>query len=420
MTVLVVGAGPTGLTLGLDLARRGVPVRVIDKAPAYFSGSRGKGLQDRSLEVLADLGVRDEMLAEGQHSRSRLYVNREFSREVDATALIIPQWKVEEALRDKLSVHGVKVELDTELLALDGTTSQGRIDADYIVGCDGGRSTVRKLLGVPFEGVSADGEHVMLLGDVEVSGLDSSIAHMWIGQGFYALTPFRTVPQWQVQIVTGDGSRLEPSLEVFQRLFDEMVGQPGVTLSNATWLSTYRVNVRMVRKFRVGNVFLAGDAAHVHPPAGGLGMNTGIQDAYNLGWKLAAVINGEAGDKLLDTYELERLPIAEWTLDTSSERLQLITEAVQAGTGGIETGRKPEHAQLGLGYPDSPLSRNLVRWDGPAAGFRAPWQESLRHQDFTLLTFDDVRVLVRPDGHIGVVGGPSDDLTVATYLTDTL
>jgi len=417
VTVLVVGAGPTGLALGLDLARRGVPVRVIDKAPAYFVGSRGKGIQDRSLEVLADLGVRDEVLAAGRPSKMSLYVNREFSHEVASGTLIIPQWKVEEALRDKLAEHGVKVELDTELLALDGTTSRGRIDADYLVGCDGGRSTVRKLLGVPFEGVSADGEHLMLLGDVEVDGLDADRGHMWIGEGFYALTPFRTVPQWQVQIVNGQDT--EPSLEVFQRLFDEMVGMPGVTLSNPTWLSTYRVNIRMVRQFRVGNVFLAGDAAHVHPPAGGLGMNTGIQDAYNLGWKLAAVINGEAGDMLLDTYELERLPIAEWTLGTTAKGLEKIVEAVQQGTGGIEAGTSSEHRQLGLGYPTSPLSRTLVEWDGPKAGFRAPWQESLRRQDFTLLTFDDVRVLVRPDGHIGVVGGPSDDLSVSTYLTDT-
>jgi 2-polyprenyl-6-methoxyphenol hydroxylase-like FAD-dependent oxidoreductase len=418
MTVLVVGAGPTGLALGLDLARRDVPVRVIDKAPAYFAGSRGKGVQDRTLEVLADLGVRDEVLAAGHRPLINTYLNGEFSHEVQMNALIVPQWKVEETLRDKLAEHGVKVELDTELLALDGTTSKGRIDADYIVGCDGGRSTVRKLLGVPFEGVTGDQTHGMLLGDVEVRGLDRATAHMWINNGFYALTPFRTVPQWQVQIVTGDALLPEPSVEVFQRLFDEMVGQPGVELSNPTWLSTYRVNIRMVRKFRVGNVFLAGDAAHVHPPAGGLGLNTGIQDAYNLGWKLDAVINGRAGDWLLDTYEAERLPIAEWTLNTSAEGLQTIAQAVENGTGGIEAGMRPEHKQLGLGYPDSPLSRTLVDWDGPRAGFRAPWQESLRRKDFTLLTFDDVRVLVRPDGYIGAVGGPADDLSVATYLMD--
>jgi 2-polyprenyl-6-methoxyphenol hydroxylase-like FAD-dependent oxidoreductase len=419
MTVLVVGAGPTGLAMGVDLARRGVPVRVIDKAPAHFVGSRGKGIQERTLEVFADLGIREEILAAGRYMTSRTYVNGEHTRDTEVNALIIPQWKVEEVLRDKLAEHGVKVELDTELLGLDGTTTQGRIDHDYLIGCDGGRSTVRKLLGVPFEGETADGDQLMLLGDVEVSGLDADYWHMWIGQGFYALAPFRTVPQWQVQIVPPEPLGEQPSLEVFQRLFDEMVGRPGVTLSNPTWLSTYRVNVRMVRNFRVGNVFLAGDAAHVHPPTGGLGMNTGIQDAYNLGWKLAAVLGGEAGDALLDTYEQERRPIAEWTLGTSSEGLKKIATAVETGTGGIEAGASPEHKQLGLGYPDSPLSRNLVTWDGPAAGFRAPWQESLRRQDFTLLTFSDVRVLVRPDGYIGAVGGPTDDLSVSTYLMDS-
>ena len=417
MTVLVVGAGPTGLAMALDLARRDVPVRVIDKAPAHFVGSRGKGIQDRTLEVFADFGIRDEILAAGRRPSMRTYVNGTYLNDVEGNALIIPQWKVEEALRNRLAEHGVRVELDTELLALDGRTSRGRIDADYVVGCDGGRSTVRKLLGVPFEGVTADGEHRMLLGDVEVDGLDRETGHMWIGNGFYALTPFRTVPQWQVQIVRGDAVLQEPSLEVFQRLFDEMVGLPGVRLSNPTWLSTYRVNIRMVRKFRVGTVFLAGDAAHVHPPAGGLGMNTGIQDAYNLGWKLAAVINGQAGDALLDTYEQERLPIAEWTLGASAEGLRKIVAAIGEGTGGIEAGSRPEHRQLDLGYPDSPLSRNLVDWNGPSAGFRAPWQESLRHKDFTLLTVDRVRVLVRPDGYIGAVGGPDDDLTVPTYLS---
>src|SRR5690349_576191 len=126
-----------------------------------------------------------------------------------------------------------------------------------------------------------------------------------------------------------DGSPLEPALERFQQTFDRIAGVPGVRLHNLAWRSSYRVNVRMVDQLRVGRVFLAGDAAHVHPIAGGLGMNSGIQDAYNLGWKLGLVLTGKAGPGLLDTYEEERLPIASWLLDITSDRLTVVLDAIR-------------------------------------------------------------------------------------------
>ena len=193
----------------------------------------------------------------------------------------------------------------------------------------------------------------------------------------------------------------------------------------------------MVREYRVGRVFLAGDAAHVHPPAGGLGMNTGIQDAYNLGWKLARTLAGTASPELLDTYAAERVPIAEWTLGTSSAGLQRVWEAVTSGTGAIDAAASPEHRQLGLGYRGSPLARDLVTWDGPQAGDRAPWQDLVGGGGFTVLGFgaggaealgrvrgvathamageQDVLVLVRPDGYIGMVAGPADVKSVQDY-----
>ena len=213
-----------------------------------------------------------------------------------------------------------------------------------------------------------------------------------------------------------------------------------MTISKPTWLSTYRVSARMTRQYRVGRVFLAGDAAHVHPPAGGLGMNTGIQDAYNLGWKLARALAGTASPDLLNTYQQERVPIAEWTLDTSSTGLKQLWTAVTSGTGAIDTVNKPEHRQLGLGYRGGPLSKNLAAWDGPQAGDRAPWLQEIGGGGFTVLGFgaaanslgsihnaatrpmpdeQDVLVLVRPDGYIGMVAGPTDIKPVQDYIDRT-
>jgi 2-polyprenyl-6-methoxyphenol hydroxylase-like FAD-dependent oxidoreductase len=442
--VLITGAGPSGLTLAVDLARRGVRVRIIDRAASYFVGSRGKGLQERSLEVLTDLGVAEQLRIAGWSPPSRVFVNGHLVKESPPSeSLILPQSIVEEALRARLAEFGVIVELDTTLVgfeqSVDGvvaTTSRGTIAARYLVGCDGGRSTVRKALGVAFAGSSSATTSVVL-GDVEVAGLSREYGHTWVDpeRGMLALTPFRTVPQWQLVAATADVA--EPSLDELRRQFDLFTGLRGVTISNPTWVSTYRVNVRMTREYRVGRVFLAGDAAHVHPPAGGLGMNTGIQDAYNLGWKLARALAGTASPELLDTYQQERVPIAEWTLRTSSTGLEQLWQAVTSGTGAIDTVTKPEHRQLGLGYRGGALSKNLTTWNGPEAGDRAPWLHKIGGGGFTLLGFgaaanllgsvrgattrpmpceQDVLVLVRPDGYVGLVGGPGDVEAVQDYI----
>jgi 2-polyprenyl-6-methoxyphenol hydroxylase-like FAD-dependent oxidoreductase len=305
------------------------------------------------------------------------------------------------------------------------------------VGCDGGRSTVRKTLGVAFDGDSSAAVSVVL-GDVEVSGLSREHGHLWIDpqRGMLALTPFRTVSHWQI-VAAGAGVG-EPSLAEFRRQFELFTGLSDVTISNPTWLSTYRVNVRMARETRVGRVFLAGDAAHVHPPAGGLGMNTGIQDAYNLGWKLARTLAGTASPELLDTYQQERVPIAEWTLGASSAGLTQMWSSVTSGRDdAMAAVTKPENSQLGLGYRGGLLSKNLATWDGPEAGDRAPWLAEIGGGGFTVLGFgatadvldgihgatarpmpgeQDVLVLVRPDGYVGMVAGPADVKQVQDYI----
>ncbi len=217
----------------------------------------------------------------------------------------------------------------------------------------------------------------MVCGDVEADGLDRDAWHQWFDEdGAVMLCPFPGTRAWQFQATPErdpDGRPVPPSVESFQRLFDRHARVPGVRLRNPTWLSTYRVNVRMADRLRAGRVLLAGDAAHVHSIAGGLGMNTGIQDAYNLGWKLALVTAGRAAPALLDTYEEERLPIAAWTLETSSERTRAVLAAIREPGGGTDTVVTPETRALALGYRWSSLSREYDhREGGLRAGDRAP------------------------------------------------
>ncbi|MEU4231462.1 FAD-dependent oxidoreductase [Nonomuraea sp. NPDC026600] len=496
--VLIVGAGPTGLTLACELARRGVDVRVIDAGTAHHRDSRGKTLQPRSLEVLEDLGVVDRILEAGvTHLAFRKYFNGQHVSDADPfdgdgptpdapydSGVFIGQWRIEEILRDKLAEHGVTVELGTELIDFTqdddhvvATTSGGqRIGADYLVGCDGGRSTVRKLLGVRFDG-HTEQVQAMVCGDVEADGITRDAWHQWFTpEGAIMLCPLPGTNAFQLQAtpeLDDRGEPLPPSLDSFQRLFDRHARVPGVQLSRPTWLSTWRVNVRMAEHFRVGRVFLAGDAAHVHPIAGGLGMNTGIQDAYNLGWKLALVAAGQAGPGLLDTYEEERLPVAAWTLEITTDRLRHVLEAIKEPGAGVEAAATPA---IGRGYRWSSLSAATGAGD-PAvlcAGDRAPDAPCIDSAGepvrlfqlyagprFTLLGFgpgsaqalrdvtakhqglvqayavdgdepglrdrdgharraygmtDDALVLIRPDNHVALVAPARETAAVLTYL----
>jgi 2-polyprenyl-6-methoxyphenol hydroxylase-like FAD-dependent oxidoreductase len=399
--VLIVGSGPTGLTLACDLARRGVEVRIVEKSPAFPRSSRAKGPNPRSLEVLEALGVVDRILAAGaapppmrKYRRGAAvadadpYENR---RPTPAApydrAWLIPQWKLEEILRERLAGYGVHVELGVEIVSYaqaDGRvtarTAHGRaIEADRLVGCDGGHSSVRTLRGATFEGTTHE-EQLMVNGDVVLTGAEGLRRdrwHQWFDEdGAVMLCPIPgTEAGWWFQAAperNADGTPVPPSRESFQRLLDRHARLPGVRLDDAALLSTYRVDARMADRYRTGRVLLAGDAAHVHPIAGGLGMNTGIQDAFNLGWKLAAVVAGQADEGLLDTYEEERLPVAAWTLRTSSARLDAVMEALRKPGGGLDAGITDDTTGLGLGYRWSSLSaRGTAHGSSPVAGDRA-------------------------------------------------
>jgi 2-polyprenyl-6-methoxyphenol hydroxylase-like FAD-dependent oxidoreductase len=374
--ILIVGAGPTGLTLACDLARRGINLRIIDKSPVHFAGSRGKGLQPRTLELLDDLGLVDEILANGRfHLPFRGYDGSTILGDKDmhegrhptpavpyASTLIIPQFRVEEILRKRLAGWGFHVELATELIDIEQDEAivtatllrdglQHQVLAQFVLAADGGRSFLRKHLNVGFEGETWKDER-MLVGDVQVDVLDRDHWHSWPKHkdGWVALCPLPSTNSFQFQAQIPPDEPDEPSLARFQQIIDERTGMPAIRLHDPTWLSLYRANVRMVDRYRVGRIFLAGDAAHVHSPAGGQGMNTGMQDAYNLAWKLSAVLSG-APASLLDTYEEERLPVAAWLLGATTK---LHRQVFQSNADLL---RDDQFLQLKLNYRGSSLAQ---------------------------------------------------------------
>ncbi|MEV4599980.1 FAD-dependent monooxygenase [Amycolatopsis sp. NPDC049253] len=384
-TVLIAGAGPTGLTLAIELARRDVAVRLIDKAETFFNGSRGDGLQPRTLEVFEDLGVLDAVLAAGSPQYPmKVYLGGEFVQErwisdtVEPTPAVpypniwfLGQSQTEGILRERLSSFGVRVELGVGLVGFTQTASGvtaslstgETVEAAYLVGADGGKSFVRKALGIPFEGTT-DESIRMLLGDVQASGLSRDSSY-WFAPASspmsgVAFTPLAGTPHFQFGAPLGDGDlAVETSLPALQARLDSVSGG-GIRLFDLAWSTVWRPNIRLAASFRAGRVFLAGDAAHVHPPTGGQGLNTGVQDAYNLGWKLAA---GSA--ELLGSYEPERRAVAARVLGVSTALLEKYADGDEdAHRRGSET------QQLDVGYRGGPLAAS--GFGSLRAGDRAP------------------------------------------------
>ncbi|SHF80314.1 FAD-dependent monooxygenase [Streptoalloteichus hindustanus] len=355
--VLIAGAGPTGLTLACDLLRRGIGCRVVDRAAEPSRGSRGFGVKPRTMEVFHDLGVADRVLAGGRtdsHLRFHLGHPPLFdlrtpaepasARSAYPNSVSLPQWRTEAILRARLAELGGEVDFGCELTDFaadeDGVTATLRQDdgtapattetvrARYLVGADGGRSFVRHRLGLAFRG-STDEEARALLADARVRGLADDAVHLWLGDsGLLVLRPTPHADTWQVVASLhpdAAGEWPEATVETLRRAVVERTGRDDIELGEPEWLSVWRYNLRMVDQYRAGRVFLAGDAAHVHSPFGAFGMNTGIQDAYNLGWKLALVMRGRAEESLLDTYEAERLPVARAVLAESDRRFSAAT-----------------------------------------------------------------------------------------------
>ncbi|MFG1654880.1 FAD-dependent monooxygenase [Micromonospora sp. NPDC049275] len=389
--VLVVGAGPAGLALACDLQRRGVRLRVIDAADHSFEGSRAKGIQPRTQEVLDDLGI----LAEIQ-SRSSLYPllgahvgpltvpwvmikHRKSTEDVPhPNTLLVAQYETDAAIKRRLEQLGGTVEYRTRLSSyeqdadgvvatVEGPAGTERIRARFLVGADGGGSAVRRTAGIDFLGDTDESDR-MVVADVTLTGLPRNRWHIWPRSNgrFMALCPLPDGDKFQLMLKLRPNEKADLGQEAVDRLVHEFAGSK-LHVTEVHWASVWRPNVRLAQRYRSRNVFLVGDAAHVHPPTGGQGLNTGVQDAYNLGWKLGQVLAG-APDDLLDTYEAERQPVAVRVLGLSSD---IYTRMSSRPLAAVKRG--DEERQLALNYRGGPLAADSGE-ESPnvLAGDRAP------------------------------------------------
>lgn len=331
--IVVVGAGPTGLMLACELARRGVAVRVLEARTERERLSKALGVHARTLEVFADLGIADEAIARGRtidavnlHSEGAPVVRVTLDRLQTRFpyVLILPQWETEALLEAHLNTLGVAVERGVHVSDVRQSEAGVEVDveiggdiacigAPYVIGCDGAHSVVREALEIPFDGNAYPETFALADMDLRWDRSYDEVHAFLSGSGICAVFPLPG--EGRVRVAADISGLDEPELS--GAFFAGLVGSRGggpCDPGDADWTSTFRIHRRIAERFRDGRCFLAGDAAHIHSPAGGQGMNTGIQDAYNLGWKLAAVQLGMAGDALLDTYEEERQPVARATL----------------------------------------------------------------------------------------------------------
>jgi 2-polyprenyl-6-methoxyphenol hydroxylase-like FAD-dependent oxidoreductase len=339
LDVLVVGAGPTGLALATQLAEYGTRFRIVDQALDRVHESRALAVQPRTLEVLARYGVTERLVERGNrgirvrmHIGARTITVRLFDFGIEDTAypylLFLSQAVTEQLLGEHLTGRGVTLERGVELVELrqndrdvncrlrHAEGREERIQARYVVGCDGARSTVRAQSGIEFEGLLYP--QTFVLADVEADGIEPDSAHAFLApRGLLFFFPLGSPTTWRVlgmrSPTVAPPPDLSITLEEVQALVDSHT-DGRVRLRDPVWMANFRLHKRGATRYRAGRVFLAGDAAHIHSPAGGQGMNTGIQDSLNLGWKLALAVHGRADPAILDTYESERGPVGRQVL----------------------------------------------------------------------------------------------------------
>ncbi len=414
--VLVVGAGPTGLMLANQLARRGVRVRIIDRHPGPSLQTRALGVQARTMEIYAKLGIVERALELGKRGTgANLWAQgRKMARVPLGEAgqlvtpypyiLILGQDDNEGIMGEKLLDLGLSVEWNTELVAIeqqsDGVAAtlqhpdggSQTIRVGWVGGCDGARSTVRELNGITFPG--APYEHVFFVADAEMTGTmveDEVNVYLW-RDGFHLLFPMRGRDHWRIVGILPPALRTANDVQ-FETVLPSLRSEAGaVSIKSCSWFSTYRIHHRCASRFRSRRCFVLGDAAHIHSPVGAQGMNTGLQDAYNLAWKLALVIMGKADAALLDSYEEERLPVARRLLHTTDRAFRLVVSdswlagllrtkiLARIAAFAMTFGRLQKLAfrtvsQTGIEYRKSPLSKSLESWPSgaPQSGDRFPW-----------------------------------------------
>jgi 2-polyprenyl-6-methoxyphenol hydroxylase-like FAD-dependent oxidoreductase len=404
--VLVVGAGPTGLTLAAQLLAHGIHARVIDKGEGPATQSRALGIQARTLELLDTMGLADAFIDQGHRIRRlRWYAGHRNLLDLDMArngsrygfTLHIPQSQTETLLRARVRELGGIIEHGVELVRLaergdavdatlrDAAGREIQLSAGYAVGCDGAHSRVRSEIGFPFEGQPYPQD--WLLADVALDGAgDDDAVHAFFRPNG---TPLVCIPmggqRWRLTMANaGDRGGQPPTFAEIEELAAERSPRP-IQISDPEWLASFRCHLRSASSYRRGRVLLAGDAAHIHSPAGGQGMNTGMMDAHNLAWKLALVADGRAPDALLDTYGQERVPAASDVLELTDKIVGLLTMRSRAKRAVRDTvlpvaSRMPmvqrrgarKLSQLSVAYRPGLLVQPDGHGRGPKPGHRFP------------------------------------------------
>ncbi len=461
--MIIAGGGPTGMMLGAELRLHGVRVVVLEKDREQTKVVRSMGLHARSIEVMDQRGLLERFLEHG----TKYPVGGSFAGIVKPAPSLdgahsyilgIPQTVTDRLLIEHAAEVGVEIRRGCELTGssqdedgVDVELADGtRLRSRYLVGCDGGRSTVRKLLGIGFPGEPATAE--TLLGEMELTeDWETVLAVMTevrktqlrfglspIGDGVYRVG----VPAEGLC----DDPRVPPTFEEVKRQLKAVAGSD-FGVHSPRWLSRFGDATRLAEQYRVGRAFLAGDAAHIHPPVGGQGLNLGVQDAFNLGWKLAAAVNGWAPEDLLDTYQTERHPVAAAVLDNTRAQMQLmsldpgsravrrllaelmefeevsrfLTEKITAT--GIRYDFGEGHELLGRRMPDLELEQGHLY--GLTRGGRGllldrtgglsvrDWADRVDHVVTLGENLPVPAVLLRPDGHVAWTGEDQGELIVA-------
>ncbi len=442
--VLVVGAGPTGLLLASELARRGVGVRLIEKRTSLAEHSRALAVLPRTMEMMDQLGLANAFIAPSHQAKGICFYGRDRKEAFRSSMsdlpiefpffLLLPQTETETILVDHARKAGVEIERGVSFLSMvqagqrvlatlermDGTTEE--INASYVVGCDGSRSAVRQATGLEFQG-GGYGQSWLLADVVLDPGLDPNWLHGFTsvdGPIFFFPLPNNI---WRIVLLRkqAESATAEVSMnEIVETLNKNHLGH--LRARDPSWLAGFGIHHRRTLQLRLGRVFLCGDAAHVHSPAGGQGMNTGLGDAFNLGWKLASVIKGKAKDELLDSFEAERMPVIDGVMRMTDQMTKWITATGALRVWirqwilpivaklGFAAKMAMRLSQLSVGYPHSSIVLNGKVAIGSKPGERVPplsfsdlaTKQASRTPD--LFAKGKVVFLVMPDLGIGSVG----------------
>ena len=413
--VLIVGAGPTGLMLAAQLLRYGIQPVIIDSKQGPTDQSKALAVQARSLEIYRQMGIADRVLANGKPASGVSFTidgrqaaafslsNVGTGQTLFPYLLMYQQSKNERLLLDFLTQHCCPVYWETELTLLKQTGSgvetalqyndqHTALTCDWVIGADGAHSIVRKQLQVSFSGDTY--QHEFYLADLELDnkGLHEDEVQLFLAKtGFAGFFPLPEANRYRIIGNLPDGLQGSQNLKMEDLLpyLNEVIQQQ-IKIVNNHWFTTYRLHHRMAAQFRDGRCFLAGDAAHIHSPVGGQGMNTGLQDAYNLAWKLAGVVNGQFNEKILDSYAAERMPVAKTLLNTTDQVFSTVMSRSWAagifkkwimprmlkfiwGQGRIREFFFKGVSQIGVSYRDSNINLHLSHATGIKAGDRLPY-----------------------------------------------